>query len=673
MTIMHDAWTDGNTARALQDPISTKFGRSLSHITESVSQIVERPTSRSWLLTFGLVAGLALILLASLTHLVGRGIGVWGNNQNVAWAWDIAGFVFWIGIGHAGTLISAVLFLFRQKWRTSISRAAEAITLFAVVTAGIYPLFHMGRVWLAYWLLPLPTQMKVWPNFKSPLVWDVFAITSYLIVSILFWYLGLVPDLATLRDRATSGIRRRVLSLLSLGWSGSQRHYVHYEKAYLLLAGLATPLVISVHTVVSFDFAVSIVPGWHSTIFPPYFVAGAVFSGSAMVVTLMIFARSALGLHEFITVRHLDAMNKVVLATGCMLAYSYAVEFLMAAQASDVYEKATILGRLTGPYAWPCWIMLACNAVLPQLYWSKRIRTSIVPMLLISLCINVGMWLERFVIIVTGQHRSFLPATWSDFHPTLVDASTFLGTLGLFLTLFVLFVRFVPVLSMNEVKGLLSDSGHEAAPTGPVEISSPTSTRRTSVLRFKGKPGLTSRKESQLGSDNLVLVVGQYPDADSMTTACDRLSRVENIAVDAYAPYPIHATKSALRLGPSPLPYFALIAGLLGGTLAFLGQWWAEAISYPVIVGGKPPGTWQAYVPVTFEVTILSAAFGCFFGLWYLCGLPASKKETHELPRLSGATDNGFCVVVETQDSQKREVASALRSSGSLHVIEAAS
>ncbi len=674
MTVQYDAWTNpGGAARVLEDPSHAQSVASLSHITESVSAIVERPTSRSWLLTFGLVLGLAFILLGSLIHLVGRGIGVWGNNQNVAWAWDIAGFVFWIGIGHAGTLISAVLFLFRQKWRTSVSRAAEAITLFAVVTAAIYPLFHMGRVWLAYWLLPLPTQMQVWPNFKSPLVWDVFAVTSYLIVSILFWYLGLVPDLATLRDRATSGFRRRVLELLALGWSGSQRHYVHYEKAYLLLAGLATPLVISVHTVVSFDFAVSIVPGWHSTLFPPYFVAGAVFSGSAMVVTLMIFVRSALGLHEFITLRHLEAMNKVVLATGCMLAYSYAVEFFLAAQASDVYEKATIIGRLTGPYAWPCWIMLGCNAVLPQLYWSRRIRTNIVAMLVISLCINVGMWLERFVIIVTSQHHSFLPATWSDFHPTFFDASTFLGTFGLFLTLFVLFVRCVPVLSMSEVKGLAAQPCHETAPTDSAEGASAAPDHRTSVLHFKGKPGLASQASPQPGAANSVIVMSQYLDADSMTTACDRLSKVQNIAVDAYAPYPVHSAKSALRAGASPLPYFALISGLLGGTLAFLGQWWAEAISYPVIIGGKPPGTWQAYVPVTFEVTILSAAFGCFFGLWYLCGLPASRKGVRNLPRLSSATDNGFCVVVEAHERQKRAVADVLRASGSKHVVEVAS
>ncbi len=434
-----------------------------SQITQRMSQIVERRTSRSWLLLFGLVLGLLLILTASLTHLVKTGIGVWGNNQSVAWAWDIAGFVFWIGIGHAGTLISAILFLFRQRWRTMVSRAAEAITLFAVITAAIYPLFHMGRVWLAYWLFPVPNQMQVWPNFKSPLVWDVFAVSSYFLVSAMFWYLGLVPDLATLRDRAASPRRRRILELLSLGWRGSQRHYQHYEKAYLILAGLATPLVISVHTVVSFDFAVSIVPGWHSTIFPPYFVAGAIFSGSAMVVTLMVFARKALHLEDFITVRHLEAMNKIVLATGCMLAYSYAVEFFLALQSGDGYESATILGRMTGPYAWACWLMLGCNALVPQLYWSKRIRTHVPTMLVISLIINVGMWLERFVIIVTGQHRSYLPSTWSDFHPTWFDASTFLGTVGLFLTLFVLFVRFVPILSMSEVKGLLPESPRDSA------------------------------------------------------------------------------------------------------------------------------------------------------------------------------------------------------------------
>ena len=644
---------------------------SLRDITESVSQITERPTSRSWLLTFGLVLGLALILLASLTHLVRQGIGVWGNDQNVAWAWDITSFVFWIGIGHAGTLISAVLFLFRQQWRTSVSRAAETITLIAVLTAAIYPLFHMGRVWLAYWLLPLPNQMLVWPNFKSPLSWDVFAITSYFIVSALFWYLGLVPDLATLRDRAAPGARHWILERISLGWTGSQRQYVHYEKAYLLLAGLATPLVISVHTVVSFDFAVSLVPGWHSTLFPPYFVAGAVFGGSAMVVTLMVFARNALGLQQFITLRHLEAMNKLVLVTGTMMAYCYAVEFFLATHSTDTYERATILGRFVGPYARESWLMLFCNVALPQLYWFRRIRTNIVVMVLISLGINLGMWLERFVIIVASQHRTFLPATWANFHPTVFDASTFLGTLGLFLTLFVLFIRFVPVLSMNEVKGLAVQAGLAEFNRYPDEPSGVNNSRRTSVLRFKSAPGLTSHPEPQRDEADSVTIIGWYSDSESLAIACRKISSVRGLTVDAHAPHSVHSVGEALSTAPSPLPYFALGAGWLGGIAAFWGQWWVEGINYPLSVGGKPPASWQAYVPITFEVTILSAALGTFFGLWYLCGLP-NLKAIPRVPALERATDSGYCLVVRTHEKRRAEVIGLLRTYGSTQLSEVA-
>ncbi len=637
----------------------------LGLITESVSRVAERRSSRSWLLLFTLCCGLAIVLLASLTHLVRTGIGVWGNNQTVAWAWDIAGFVFWIGIGHAGTLISAILFLLRQKWRTSVSRAAEAITLFAVVTAAIYPLFHMGRVWLAYWLLPLPNQMGIWPNFKSPLIWDVFAVTSYLIVSILFWYMGLVPDLATLRDRAVSPTRRRLLAVLSLGWCGSQRHYVHYEKAYLILAGLATPLVISVHSVVSFDFAVSVVPGWHSTIFPPYFVAGAIFSGCAMVVLLMIFVRRALRFESFITIRHLEAMNKLVLATGTMLAYSYAVELLMAAQGNDPYEKATIIGRLTGPYAPYCWLMLGCNVLLPQLYWSRKIRTNVPGMLVISVVITVGMWLERFVIIVTGQHRGALPATWFDFHPTLFDASTFLGTFGLFLTLFVLFVRFVPVLSMSEVKGLSSDAAH------PIEQSSAMAEDQAEE-RTEPEHSQHSGVHAGTGLEPLdnALLVGSFQDPTAVVRACEYLTMAGATKVDAYAPYPAHGLKRALRTGASPLPWLALLCGLVGGALAFCAQWWMEAIDYPARIGGKAPGAWQAYVPVTFEVTVLSAALGTFFGLWLLCGLPRLANPIFKVGGFRRATDDRFLVTVEGSAQQCRRLATQLVNRGALEVSQ---
>jgi Ni/Fe-hydrogenase subunit HybB-like protein len=424
-------------------------------VSDAVASIVEQKARRPWLLLLGLAASVLALLLGSLGDLVGKGIGEWGLNHPVGWAWDITGFVFWIGIGHAGTLISAILFLFRQRWRTSINRAAEAMTLFAVLSALVYPAFHVGRVWLAYYLAPVPNQMSVWPNFRSPLLWDVFAVSTYGTVSLLFWYLGLVPDLATLRDRAQTRGKQIVYGILSLGWRGSHRHWMHYERGYLILAGLSTPLVLSVHTIVSFDFATSIIPGWHTTIFPPYFVAGAIFSGFAMVVTLMVICRRAFGLQHIVTVRHLENMNKVILATGSMVGYAYGIEFFIAWYSGNSYERFAFINRAFGPYAWAYWTMVSCNVLTPQLFWSKRVRTSIPAMFVISLVVNVGMWFERFVIIVTSLHRDYLPSSWGYFKPSLVDVTTFAGTFGLFFTLFLLFVRFLPMVAMSEVKGIM--------------------------------------------------------------------------------------------------------------------------------------------------------------------------------------------------------------------------
>ncbi|MGQ9634543.1 MAG: NrfD/PsrC family molybdoenzyme membrane anchor subunit [Bryobacteraceae bacterium] len=431
----------------------------LAEVTSSVSGIVERKPPRAWYIAITVSGAFTLVLAAMLGYLVTTGVGVWGNNQPVGWAWDITNFVFWIGIGHAGTLISAILFLLRQRWRTSINRAAEAMTLFAVMCAGLYPLFHVGRPWRAYWLLPLPNaDLGMWPNFKSPLLWDVFAVSTYATVSALFWYVGMIPDLATLRDRTKDKIRRFAYGLLSLGWRGSARHWRHYEMAYLLLAGLSTPLVVSVHSIVSFDFAVAVIPGWHTTIFPPYFVAGAIFSGFAMVVTLMILARKVYHLEHLVTMRHLDNMAKVMLATGMIVGYSYAVEFFTAFFSGNPFERFVFLNRATGPYAWAVWTMVLCNVVVPQIFWFQRARNSIPVLFTASILINVGMWFERFVIIVTSLHRDFLPSSWGYFRPTAVDVLTFLGSIGLFLTLFLLFVRFLPMIAMFEVKSILASS-----------------------------------------------------------------------------------------------------------------------------------------------------------------------------------------------------------------------
>ena len=443
-----------STSHSTDTPLVTG-NLSFHELTELVARHAEKKPPMGWYVAIGISSLMLLNLLVMIAYQVWNGVGVWGNNVPVGWGWPIVNFVFWVGIGHAGTLISAILFLFRQRWRTSINRAAEAMTIFAVICALLFPTIHVGRIWVIYWTLPIPNQMDMWPQFKSPLLWDVFAVSSYFIVSLLFWYVGMIPDLATLRDRARSFIRQRVLGIFSMGWTGSNRHWRNYEKAYLLLAGLATPLVISVHSVVSFDFAVSIVPGWHTTIFPPYFVAGAIFSGFAMVVTLMVIARKVYGIEDLITLNHLEKMNIIILLTGSMVGFAYITEFFIAWYSQVEYEQFAFINRATGPYAWAYWIMMSCNLIAPQVFWFKRLRRSVPLMFAISILVNVGMWFERFVITVISLHRDYLPSSWGYFTPTWVDVMTFVGSMGLFLTLFLLFLRFAPMVALSEVKGVV--------------------------------------------------------------------------------------------------------------------------------------------------------------------------------------------------------------------------
>ncbi|NMO20645.1 polysulfide reductase NrfD [Pyxidicoccus fallax] len=439
----------------LREPLVSE-ARTLGQLTEEICAPMERPPTWKWWAAFAIAVSILGTGAGIVAYQVGTGIGVWGLNKTVGWAFDITNFVFWVGIGHAGTLISAILFLFRQKWRTSINRAAEAMTLFAVMCAALFPVIHMGRPWLAFWVLPYPNDRgSLWVNFRSPLLWDVFAISTYFTVSAVFWYVGLIPDLATVRDRAKAGIRKAVFKVLSLGWTGSHRTWSRYETVYLLLAGLATPLVLSVHTIVSMDFATSVIPGWHTTIFPPYFVAGAVFSGFAMVLTLMIITRVVLGYEHLITIRHLENMTKVIIVTGGIVSLAYGTEVFIAWYSGNEYERYAFLNRAFGPYAWAYWTMVTCNVVSPHLFWFKKIRTSPAAIFVLSLVINVGMWFERFVIIVTSLHRDFLPSSWSMYTPTMVEVGTFIGTFGLFFTLFLLFVRVLPIISIGEVKSVL--------------------------------------------------------------------------------------------------------------------------------------------------------------------------------------------------------------------------
>jgi molybdopterin-containing oxidoreductase family membrane subunit len=446
-----------------EGPVLTP-GYTFGTITDKISSIVlQQRTGLKWLIGFTIGFILTMQLFGSITWLVLKGVGIWGNNIPVAWAFDIINFVWWIGIGHAGTLISAILLLLRQQWRTSINRFAEAVTLFAVANAGLYPLLHVGRPWLDYWMFPYPNTMNLWPQWRSPLIWDVFAISTYATVSLLFWYIGLIPDLATLRDRTQSRFGRIAYGLFALGWRGSARHWKRYEQAYFLLAALSTPLVVSVHTIVSFDFAVSVVPGWHSTVFPPYFVGGALFAGFAMVLLIAIPLRRIFGLQDFITMRHIRNMSLIMLVSGLVVAYGYFTEGFTAWYSGNIYEIQTLLvNRFTGPYAPLAWGMVFCNVITPQLLWFRRVRTNTVAVWVISFIISIGMWLERFVIIVMSLHRDFIPGAWGMYAPSFWDIAMYTGTIGFFLLLMLLFIRTLPVISIFEMRELLERTEDEA-------------------------------------------------------------------------------------------------------------------------------------------------------------------------------------------------------------------
>jgi molybdopterin-containing oxidoreductase family membrane subunit len=604
-------------------------GHDFHSITEIVSGVLERPAPLGWWVVFGT----ALLALGGLgigvPWLVWEGIGIWGLNVPVGWAWDITNFVFWVGIGHAGTLISAILLLFRQKWRTSINRAAEAMTLFAVACALTYPGIHVGRIWVAYWMAPLPNQMGVWPNFRSPLLWDVFAVSIYGTVSALFWYVGLVPDLATQRDRATTKLRQWIFGALALGWRGSQRHWQHYEVAYLILAGLSTPLVLSVHSIVSMDFAVSQLPGWHTTIFPPYFVAGAIFSGFAMVITLMVICRKAFGLEQVITMRHFDYMSKIILVTGWMVGYAYALEFFTAWYSGNPYELFVFINRATGPYAWAYWTMVSCNVLVPQLFWFKKVRSSLLALFLISIFVNIGMWFERFVIIVTSLHRDFLPSAWGYFRPTMWDVACLVGGFGLFFTLFCLFVRFVPMVAAAEVKTVLpqADPHHGSAappPTPPAVPPAPAGARYGLIAEFASPAVLYQ--------------------------ACESVRDAGYSRWDAHTPFPVHGLERAMGLSRSKLPWIVFVLAMGGALSGFLLQTWVHSFEYPSVISGKPLFAWPAYIPVTFELAVLGGALGAVLGMFALNRLPRHHHPVFASRGFERASDDRFFISIEAQD-----------------------
>ena len=501
-------------------------------VSVDIAAPVEGRANKQWWIVFTIALAAFLWGIGCIIYTISTGIGTWGLNRTVNWAWDITNFVWWVGIGHAGTLISAVLLLFRQKWRMAINRSAEAMTIFSVVQAGLFPIIHMGRPWLAYWVVPIPNQFgSLWVNFNSPLLWDVFAISTYLSVSLVFWWTGLLPDFAMIRDRAVKPFQKKIYSLVSFGWSGRAKDWQRFEEVSLVLAGLATPLVLSVHTIVSFDFATSVIPGWHTTIFPPYFVAGAIFSGFAMVQTLLIIMRKVCNLEAYITVQHIELMNIIIMITGSIVGCAYITELFIAWYSGVEYEQYAFLNRATGPYWWAYTLMMTCNVVSPQVMWFKKIRTSILVSFIISIVVNIGMWFERFVIIVTSLHRDYLPSSWTMFSPTFVDIGIFIGTIGFFFVLFLLYARTFPVIAQAEVKSILKSSGERYKKLR--DAGKPLYEIRTAVPRTADQvpPAAQATTPPPAGDDpaqvsSLLDAVGAF---DPVTQTPDNLKRIKSI------------------------------------------------------------------------------------------------------------------------------------------------
>ena len=593
--------------------------KSYHTISEDIARPIEGRASRAWWIAFGITLLATLWGVWAIWVTLRDGIGAWGLNKSVGWAWDITNFVWWIGIGHAGTLISAVLLLFRQQWRVAINRSAEAMTIFAVLQASIFPILHLGRPWLLHFNLPIPNQYgSLWDNFNSPLLWDVFAIATYFSVSLVFWWVGLLPDFAMLRDRALKPFQKKIYSLLSFGWSGRAKDWQRMEETMLLLAGIATPLVISVHTIVSFDFATSVVSGWHTTIFPPYFVAGAIFSGFAMVSLLLIILRKVCKLEAYITLKHIELMNTIMLVAGSIVAVAYLTEFFMAMRSHSEFEKYIFINRATGAYAWAFWTMIICNVVLPQLLWFKKLRRSITFSVCVALVVCVGMWFERFVIIVTSLHRGYLPSSWTMFSPTWVDIGIFVGTLGFFFLLFLLYARSFPMIAQAEVKSI---RGQE-------------STDRCQ--------GTDVREQVSLNSYLLTLT--------SPKELLDKIKELKSEGKEiqeVYTPFYVHGLAEALELKRTRLGKATFLYGLIG---LFFGCWltyFTMIKDWPMDIGGKPNATfWQnlpAFVPVIFELVVYFAAHLLVISFFIRSRLYPFKKAENPIKKSS---DDKFIIQV---------------------------
>lgn len=653
-------------------------------LSEQIAEITEKPQPYWWWPAFLISASLLTGGVLAATYLISTGVGVWGSNVPVAWAFDITNFVFWIGIGHAGTLISAILFLFRQKWRTSINRFSEAMTIFAVICAGIYPGIHVGRFWYAWFMFPLPNPNHIFQNFRSALLWDLFAVSTYFTISLIFWYIGLIPDLGTLRDRAKSRSRKVIFGFLSLGWRGSTRSWRHYEVAYLMLAGLSTPLVLSVHSVVSFDFATSVIPGWHTTIFPPYFVAGAIFGGFAMVLQCMIPARAAFKLDHVVTVKHIDVMCKFILATGSLVGYAYIMELFIAWFSANPNEWQTFQNRAySGDYRWAYWMMMSCNVLIPQVFWVRWCRQTPWFVLIVVTFVNVGMWYERFVIIVQSLHHDFLPSSWGQFVPSWVDWLQMVGDFGLFFTLTLLFIRFLPMIAIAEVKGVLpmanppyshldeEAAGHPIPPSefhpGPEYLKGEDGQYPTPDHALAASYGLPSRPATEVkpttqtvptfiptpgGTGKPWGVVAEFANGSDLLEAAKKALAAGYKHLDAWTPFYVHGMKEAIGRTRSRLPLFTLAGGLTGLATAATLQFYLMTYYYPTIVGGKEYRSWEAFVPIFFELTVLIAGFFTLFALIGLCGLPRLFHPVDSHPTFNRSTQSGFFLTIEAADAK---------------------
>lgn len=618
------------TTRDIVDAPMLEGKHTLGGLSDRIARLPLTRFGLPWFIGVAISGLVALGGVAAAIWLLYRGVGVWGVNIPVAWGFAIANFVWWIGIGHAGTLISAILLLLRQSWRNSINRFAEAMTIFAVLNAGMFPLLHLGRYWKFYYLLPYPNQMTVWPQWRSPLVWDAFAVATYATVSVLFWYLGLIPDMAVARDSMRRPWQRRLCAVAALGWRGEARQWAALRCGYLILAGLATALVISVHSIVSLDFAVSIVPGWNPTVFPPYFVAGAIFSGMAMVLTLAIPLRSILHMKDLITVRHLDVMSKVTLVSGLIVAYGYITEMMTEWFSDAAAESYRLHARLIGHGALPFWTTIFCNVIVAQALWSRRVRTSPVVLFVISLFINLGMWVERYDIVVTSLERDYLPSAWRPYSATIFDYGLLFGTLGLFTLLFLLFVRILPISPIYELKEL----AHRAHK-------------------------LDREEDAQNGVDRVpsdTPVAIEYASPDDVERAARSLVEAGHDSVHVYSPMPLEHLPEPLQKAPRWIPLTFLVGGICGGCGGYLLQYWAAVWRYPWIAGGKPLHSWPSFIPITYEMTILGASLSGLLAVLFACRLPRLHHPVFDIPGFERSTRHRFFIVsrapIEERTSQ---------------------